>query len=71
MMGQPLGFLFIEHLPVSSVFVWEIGLGGLRLFWVNRNATNEVSVAVSRAWYVLPSGSKDGSFRIVSVKDDR
>ena len=71
MVGKPLGFLLIEYLFVLLVFVWEIGLGGFYLFWVDCNAPNKILITVSGAWYVLPPWGKNSPFRVVGTKNYR
>ena len=55
---------------MSFVFAWEIGLSGLGLFWVDRNAPNEVSVTVNGAWYVFPSWGESSSFCVIGAKNN-
>ena len=55
---------------MASVFIREVCLRRFCLLWVNCDTSNEVSVLVGGAWYVLPPGGEDGSFCIVGAKDN-
>ena len=55
---------------MTFVFIWETCLCGFRLFWVDCDTSNEVSISVGGTWYVLPPGSEDGLFRIVGTENN-
>ena len=52
------------------VFVREASLGVFQLLGMYCDAPYEVSVTVRRAWYILPSWGKNGSFRIIGSEDN-
>ena len=70
MAGESLGFLLVKYPFVAFIFVWETRLCRFCLFWMDCDASDEVSISVSGAWYVLPSGGEDGSFSVISAEND-
>ena len=53
------------------IFVREVVFRRFRLFRVDCNTTDEVSVSVGRAWYVFPSWSEGCLLCVVGTKDNR